>query len=419
MPASRELLGRLVENAGSPRERLLVLLVNDLDKKKIEIANVNISDIDRTTRLLRFKHSDQSLERVRLSNATIVALHQYISGRGGQESRLFVDGEGKPQSMDDLRGVLAQISDRAGLQFDRETLRFSEPWRDKPPRIATKTASKDLFYLYGIVSHPLRRKIVEVLGGEGPTSFTTLKKRVDAKVGTLYYHLDMLKGLVSQDSQKRYQLTTVGADAYARLQSSEYVESSSLLAQNLGERRGGLERVARFFALGPLWPVLVLDTILPKIGSIALVGLGAFLAYQARLETVLLFLNPMLTSSTLLSIEFITSWIIVYGIADLVGTFWFHRNGEHLALLMATGYALTPLLGFSVWWNLVIYYSFRTPLVSTFVFSRILLIILQVWSLGLLAEAVSAVKGLRLERAVVVSLVVAYVNILVAYLRGV
>jgi hypothetical protein len=48
-----------------------------------------------------------------------------------------------------------------------------------------------------------------------------------------------------------------------------------------------------------------------------------------------------------------------------------------------------------------------------------LLIILQVWCLGLLAEAVSAVKGLRLERAAVASLVVAYLNILVAYLRGV
>jgi hypothetical protein len=80
---------------------------------------------------------------------------------------------------------------------------------------------------------------------------------------------------------------------------------------------------------------------------------------------------------------------------------------------------LAPLLAFSVWWNLVIYYSFRTSFVSTFIFSRILLIILQAWALGMLAKAVSVVKGLRLERAAVVSLVVAYMNILIAYLRGV
>jgi hypothetical protein len=164
--------------------------------------------------------------------------------------------------------------------------------------------------------------------------------------------------------------------------------------------------------------MLVADSILPKVGAIGLVGLGAFLVYQARLETVLLFLNPVLTGSMLLSLEFLVSWIIVYGMSDLVGTLMFHRKGEHLALLLATGYALAPLLAFSVWWNLVIYYSFRTSFVSTFIFSRILLIILQAWALGMLAKAVSVVKGLRLERAAVVGLVVAYVNILTAFLRG-
>jgi hypothetical protein len=347
-----------------------------------------------------------------------MAFHEYISHRGSQESALFVDDLGRRQINDEITRVIGQIAERAGLLFDHKTFRFGAPPKERTPRIATKAASKDLFYLYGIVSHPLRRKIVEVLGSEGPTSFTTLKKHVDAKVGTLYYHLDMLKGLVSQDSQKRYLLTSVGTDAYSRLQSSEYVDSTSLLVQNLPENRGLVERVSSVLALGPLWPMLVADSILPKVGAIGLVGLGAFLVYQARLETVLLFLNPVLTGSMLLSLEFLVSWIIVYGMSDLVGTLMFHRKGEHLALLLATGYALAPLLAFSVWWNLVIYYSFRTSFVSTFIFSRILLIILQAWALGMLAKAVSVVKGLRLERAAVVGLVVAYVNILTAFLRG-
>jgi hypothetical protein len=412
-------LGRLVENAGSAQERLLVLLVNDLDGHNVALSKLNISDIDQSSGVLRVKADGQNAERVRLSGATLMAFHEYLSRRESQDPALFVSDQDKKLTNDEITRVLDQIAERAGLLFDHKTLRFRAPPKERTPRIATKVASKDLFYLYGIVSHPLRRKIIEVLGGEGPTSFTTLKKRVDAKVGTLYYHLDMLKGLVSQDSRKRYQLTSVGADAYTRLQSSEYVESSSLLVQNLPENRGPAERVASVLALGPLWPGLVAGSLLPKIGAVGLVGLGAFLVYLARLETVLLFLNPVLTGSTLLSLDFILAWIIVYGMADTVGTFLFHRKGEHIALLLATGYALTPLLGFAVWWNLVIYYSFRTPLVSTFVFSRVLLIILQAWSLAILAQAVSSVKGLRLERAAVVSLAVAYMNILIAYLRGV
>jgi hypothetical protein len=419
MPVSRELLGRLVENAASDQERFLVLLVNDLDGHRVELSDLNISDIDRSGGVLRPKRGGHSAERVRLGGATMMAFHENISRRGGQDPALFVDDQGKRQTTDEITRVLDQIAERAGLLFDHKTFSFGSPPRERAPRIATKVASKDLFYLYGIVSHPLRRKIVEVLGGEGPISFTMLKRRVDAKVGTLYYHLDMLKGLVAQDSQKRYQLTSVGVNAYTRLQSSEYVESSSLLVQNLPENRGPVERVASVLALGPLWPGLVAGSILPKIGAVGLVGLGALLVYLSRLETVLLFLNPVLGGSTLLFLEFILAWIVVYGIADIVGTFLFHRKGEHLALLLATGYALTPLLGFAVWWNLVIYYSFRTPLVSTFVFSRVLLIILQAWSLAILAQAVSSVKGLRLERAAVVSLAVAYMNILIAYLRGI
>jgi hypothetical protein len=419
MPVSRELLGRLVENAASDQERFIVLLVSDLDGHRVELSDLNISDIDRSSNVLSPKRGGHSVERVRLGAATLMAFHEYISRRRGQEPALFVEDQGKRQTTDEIMRVLDQIAERAGLLFDHKSFRFGSPPKERTPRIATKAASKDLFYLYGIVSHPLRRKIVEVLGGEGPTSFTTLKRRVEAKVGTLYYHLDMLKGLVAQDSQKRYQLTSVGVDAYTRLQSSEYVESSSLLVQNLPENRGLVERVASVLALGPLWPRVVAGSILPKIGAVGLVGLGAYLVYLARLETVLLFLNPVLTGSTLLSLEFISAWIIVYGIADIVGTFLFHRKGEHIALLLATGYALTPLLGFALWWNLVVYYSFRTPLVSTFVFSRVLLIVLQAWSLGILAQAVSSVKGLRLERAAVVSLSVAYMNILIAYLRGI
>jgi hypothetical protein len=418
MPVSRELLGRLVENAGSAQERFLVLLLNDLDGHRIELSDLNVSDIDRSSGILRVRRSGQSAGRVRLGGATLMTFHEYISRRDGQEPALFVSDQGARQINDEITRVLDQIAERAGLLFDHETVRFSAPRKGRTPRIATKVASKDLFYLYGIVSHPLRRKIIEVLG-EGPTGFTTLKKRVDAKVGTLYYHLDMLKGLVSQDSQKRYQLTSVGVDAYKRLQSSEYVESSSLLVQNLPENRGIVERVASVLAFGPLWPGLVAGSIVPKIGAVGLVGVGAFLVFQARLETVLLFLNPVLAGSTLLALEFVLAWVVVYGIADIVGTLLFHRKGEHLALLLATGYALTPLLGFAVWWNLVIYYSFRTPLVSTFVFSRVLLIILQAWSLAILARAVSSVKGLRLERAAVVSLAVAYMNVLTAYLRGI
>jgi hypothetical protein len=59
MPVSRELLRRLVENAGSAQERFLVLLVNDLDGHRIELSDLNVSDIDRSSGILRVRRSGQ------------------------------------------------------------------------------------------------------------------------------------------------------------------------------------------------------------------------------------------------------------------------------------------------------------------------------------------------------------------------
>ncbi|HEV2120030.1 MAG TPA: winged helix-turn-helix domain-containing protein [Candidatus Bathyarchaeia archaeon] len=410
-------MAKLLENAGTAHDRFLVLLAMDIEDKAIDLSSLDLSDVDGPSKSLRIKRDIDQTKRVKLRDATVIAFHQYASGRTDHQQELFVDPEGKKQSKDDLITILGQIADQSSLRFDPTTLHFDKPAKEQAPRIATKTASKDMFYLYGIVSHPLRRKIVEILG-EGPTSFTVLKKRVDVKVGTLYYHLDMLKGLITQDEQKRYQLTTVGTDAYTKLQSREYVDST-MRAQEIPGQKRRLDQLGNMLSLGPVWPWLASNYVVPKIGALALAALGAIIVYQARLETVLLFLNTVPTATTLLPLEYILSWIAVFGIADLGSTILYRRKGEHIALFLATGYTLIPIIGFALWWSFQLNGSFPNPPVSILLLSRSILIVLQAWSLGMLARAVSTIKGLRLERAAVVIMAVAYASILVAYLRGV
>jgi len=133
---------------------------------------------------------------------------------------------------------------------------------------------------------------------------------------------------------------------------------------------------------------------------------------------VALFLNSSSQSPLLLGLGFLGNWLLVYAVADGIATLVFRRNGEHLVLLLGTAYALVPLLAFVAWWDLATALTLQAPGLTTIALSRVVLVLAQAWSLALLARIVSVLKGLRLDKAAVISLVIAYLSIVIAYLRA-
>jgi len=70
--------------------------------------------------------------------------------------------------------------------------------------------------IYKILSHETRRKIITLLGEEKVATFTELSK-IEPKPGKLYYHLNLLKDLVTQDERGTYRLTAEGYQVYKLL----------------------------------------------------------------------------------------------------------------------------------------------------------------------------------------------------------
>jgi len=417
LPLSQNHLDQLLRGTLTAQERFLVMLVRDLEGRNVDLSTILLSDIDRVSGILQLR-LDGRVERVRLSSETTLALHEYVQHRPDKEPALIVDQEGRPLSRLEINSALGELAQREGLQFDTERFRFQEPKAARGPRLVTKGASRDLFYLYGIVSHPLRRRVVELLGDEGPTGFTQIKSRLNVRVGTLYYHFDMLAGLVAQDSQKRYVLTEAGKDAYRKLRSAEYVQSTGLLADSLPSTQTGIEKGLRFlFPSRLLASIQSLSPVAVALAAVVL-GLGAFSTYQAGLETVALFLNSSSQSPLLLGLGFLGNWLLVYAVADGIATLVFRRSGEHLVLLLGTAYALFPLLVFVAWWDLATALTLQAPGLTTIALARIILVLAQAWSLALLARIVSVLKGLRLDKAAVISLIIAYLSIVIAYVRA-
>ena len=68
--------------------------------------------------------------------------------------------------------------------------------------------------LYNILGNPHRRRIILFLGEVGEAGFTELRRHLGMSVGTLYYNLDNLRGLVVQKPNRKYTLSERGRRVY-------------------------------------------------------------------------------------------------------------------------------------------------------------------------------------------------------------
>ena len=415
----------MLKNCNNRLERFLLLLVNDLDGKQVRLAELDGSIVDKVRGLIRFPaNQNDAVESRKLASGTMKAYFEYDSSRRDNNPALFASANGDRLSDSELLKILTEIAGRSGLDFNEQSLTFQPARSAQNPRLVSKGASRDMFYLHGIVSHPLRRRIVELLGDEGPLGFTQIKNRLSVRVGTLYYHFDTLAGIVAQGPDKKYMLTTAGRDVYAKLHSAEYAKSEEALSKSLPPP-SSIDRLGRILVPAPLIDALRAGSPIAIFGAVLVLGIGAALVYQARLETLVLLLNPsslgLFLSPTLeavvLEVAFFGSWIAIYAVSDTIATVLFGRRGEHFVLMLGSAYSLIPLLLFAGWWDLVTNFMLPTG-VPALTVSRTVLVILQTWSLGILATIVARVKGLRLDKSATIAIAIAYLSILIAYVGG-
>ncbi len=263
---------------------------------------------------------------------------------------------------------------------------------------------------YSALGNPYRRQIVQLLREKRKLGFKELHEALKISVGALYHHLDMLEGIVAQESDRKYVLTDRGRSAIETFSVSEEKIAAGQ-AKALKETRVG------FFSgeilLGrTLMNYLNADPVRSLPLAILIVAFGGWISSQTRLEPLLLFyLTPSSgTVSALFLLMFPIGWLVTFVMADVLSTVVFHRKGDDLRLLNATAFAMLPLLIVPSLFSLAQLLSPGRSLGYTAV---LLPIFLQAWVVCLLASAVSISKGLKLERAALISLGVVYLNILI------
>jgi DNA-binding transcriptional ArsR family regulator len=259
---------------------------------------------------------------------------------------------------------------------------------------------EDLSRYYTLLRDPARRKIIEILGTQEKVGFKELREALGLSVGTVYYHLDMLSGFMTQDKQRKYGLNDRGQTLYKILKEGN-------VPPTLEISEAFSHRIAKWLFLSPVFAKTVKPLRLLPV-SITILLIGALGSAYVKLDSALFFYFPYSAYSfTSIIALYSFNWIGLFLFAELFAYLLYRRVGNDLQLFTCLGLASFPMA----------FFPYLYLLTSNFI-SQYVLFILQVWSLLLVSAAFCFGKGIRLDKAIVISLTAIYLNIAILFMLG-
>jgi DNA-binding transcriptional ArsR family regulator len=259
---------------------------------------------------------------------------------------------------------------------------------------------EDLSKYYTLLRDPTRRKIVEILGTQEKIGFKELRETLGLGVGTVYYHLDMLSDFLVQDKQRKYRLNERGQVLYRILKDGS-VPPTLEIGEALSHRLG------KWLFLSPLFAKTAKPLRVLPISLVILIA-GALGSACAKLDPALFFYFPYSAYSFTGTVaRYILNWVGLFLFAEIFTHILYQRAGNNLQLFTCLGLATLPMAIFPY------IYLFISEAESQYV-----LFALQIWSLMLVSAAFCFGKGIRLDKALVISLTAIYANITILFMLG-
>ncbi len=262
--------------------------------------------------------------------------------------------------------------------------------------------------LHSTLGHPIRKRLIEFLSEKGEAGFKDLKASLNLTVGTLYYHLEILGDLITQNDQRKYLLTKKGKAAKKLLESGAEVQAVDSLTS--AEIQGTRRYVKEIFLAPRLFKAISTRPLrfLPEV--LIILASSAYLFDSARIEpTLILYITqPTVRTLTYILGEVLFAWIGLFALAELSSYFLYKRKGGGIALLLGIPFTLLP--------TLLLPAAIVVGLKLNNASFTLLFLPLQAWSFLLLTALVAVVKGIPVEKSAIITLILVFVN-LAAYAR--
>ncbi|MFW9988528.1 MAG: hypothetical protein ACFFC3_07720 [Candidatus Odinarchaeota archaeon] len=287
-------------------------------------------------------------------------------------------------------------------------MRISERNNGKGEKSNGFDAESRYYYALG---HEIRREIIKIIGDNGFTTFTHLKKILGVSTGTIYHHLESLSELIQQKTDKRYYLNELGTYAYNSLKSNidtikspefphQVLKSTILrrILKNTFNRFNYLENKNKLTIIILFLSILIIGTILCVLNNFY-----SFLLFFIEVEQY----NIEFAMRFLIYLSFILNIFVFFIIIEVISRFFYKKKKNTLSFLIIFPFIQIPMIFYLI--SHLILKFFDLLIINIFnLFDKILLIIFQVWSLWLLSYSLSVKKGLKIETSLIISLLLHY-----------
>lgn len=262
---------------------------------------------------------------------------------------------------------------------------------------------------YYALGHEIRRKIIKIIGDNEFSSFTMLKKELGVSTGTIYHHLDTLSELIEQKKDKKYYLKELGVHAYNSLKDD--IELISEKGYAIREFRSPFLRRLMVITSKRFIHFQKEDRLYVILISIGILIIGTVLTQLNQLSPLLLFfieINELEPNFQIfLMFSFILNFIIYFIIIEGISRLFYNKKENTFNFFISFAIIFFPIVLYLLSHYIFIYIGVFEISFINFL-DKVLLIILQVWSLWLLSYSMSANKGLKIETTLIVSLLLHY-----------
>lgn len=281
---------------------------------------------------------------------------------------------------------------------------------------------------FAAFGHPIRRRIILLCGERQRIGFSDIKRETQASTGSIYHHLEAMAECLTQNDQKKYELTSFGQkvfhflnqpdDSMVKKQESPLIERiRSIIRKSLVIFP--FPHKEEHFMGNRKYTWLLSHVILVILAMLsAIFNLQAYLFYYASGTPIW---DSWFTSIwisrifTFLSV-FVGYYFIVF-ILEGIFHFLYAQTNHPWQLWRKLGFVYLPLIIYAFILGLFKLIAFDSILFGGIL--KIMAIFFQIWALFLLAEIVSNEKKIEFEQALIIALFVQYGTLIILLLANI
>jgi hypothetical protein len=265
---------------------------------------------------------------------------------------------------------------------------------------------------YYALNHEMRRQMIKIIGTNGECSFTTFKRTLKTSTGTLYHHLDVLKDLVTQNENRRYILTPLGKHAFSSLvKNYDTIESSNIDQQKDISR--SLEKLIKLLVPKKIFDMVDTKPLIGILLSSVILVLSFLFVYVGTIDSSFIFFLPHEIEGFEnielvrlgLGFKFIAGVCLAAILSDILCRFLFQKPENTKKFFIAYSICLYPMLVYLIIYNLFLLIS---PEFVTNPFNKLIMFVFQFWSIWLLTYTLIKFKFIKLERSLIITLLIHY-----------